>query len=194
MPNRPLDYSLRFAPSFFAQDPLVVARGLLGAFLVHNPPGHAPQIGMVVETEAYRGEEDQACHARVGRTSRTEIMYGEPGRAYVYLIYGMYHMLNVVTWPANMPSAVLLRGLAPLEGIQGTTDGPGKLCRALTITRAHNGTNLLGDTLFLVPGEKIPADDIATGPRVGIDYAGDWAARPWRFALKGSPYVSKPRL
>ena len=186
----------RYSPEFFAGDPLDVAPALIGATLVHTSAQGKTTAGIVVETEAYRGEEDQACHARVGRTKRTSTMYGPPGRAYVYLIYGMYHMMNVVTWPAGQPSAVLIRALTPIGLTTSKTDGPGKLCRALGIDRTHNGADLSGETLFLIPPPEsgMRMDTIAAGPRVGIDYAGSWAKKPWRFALRDSPYVSKPRL
>jgi DNA-3-methyladenine glycosylase len=189
-----LDWSGRFTHEYFAQDPLLVAPALLGSVLVHIDEEGIKRCGIIVETEAYRGEEDQACHARVGRTKRTETMYGPPGYAYVYLIYGMYHMFNVVTWPEGRPSAVLVRALLPLEGNDGHTNGPGKLCRALHITRKHNGIDLQGSTLYVVPGTSPPESMIATAPRVGIDYAGEWAKRPWRFAIAGNPNISKPRL
>ena len=189
-----LDWSARYPRSFYAQDPCVVAPALLGATVVHTDRQGVRRAGMVVETEAYRGEEDQACHARVGRTKRTAPMYGAPGRSYVYLIYGMYNMLNVVTWPEGEPSAVLIRALAPVEGTNATMDGPGKLCRELHIDRSHNNEDLLASTLFIIPGKTISPQRIATSTRVGIAYAGDWASRPWRFAIRGHRCVSRPRI
>lgn len=189
-----IDWSERFPVSFFENDPLVVARELLGAILVYVNDSGLRVAGRIVETEAYRGEDDQACHARFGKTKRTSTMYGPPGRAYVYLIYGIYHMLNVVTWPEDHPAAVLIRGVEPLFGVDLSTDGPGKLCRAFGISRELNGADLCGDHVFIVPCQKIAERDVATGPRIGVDYAGDWANRPWRFAVRGNRFVSRPRL
>lgn len=179
------NYAGRFDAGFFAGDPLDVAPALLGAVLVHRHPDRGAIAGRIIEVEAYRGEEDQACHARVGRTRRTSTMYGPPGRAYVYLIYGMYHMLNVVTWPEGQPSAVLIRGIEPITGIDRTSDGPGKLTRALGVDMGHNGVDLRGTELFLVPGGLRPGETLATSRRIGVDYAGEWAERPWRFMIAG---------
>lgn len=189
-----LNKSERISDVFFSRDPLVVARELLGTVLVRQEPDGATRAGIIVETEAYRGEEDQACHARVGRTKRTATMYGPPGHAYVYLIYGMYNMLNVVCWPEGQPAAVLIRAIEPLHGTLGKTDGPGKLCRALNIDRTLNGQRLDGTALYLLSRQSSDAVNVATGPRVGVDYAGDWALRPWRFAIHGHRSVSRPRL
>lgn len=179
---------------FYAADPLEVAPALLGALLVHRHPLHGERVGRIVETEAYRDEEDLACHASRGRTRRTETMYGPAGHAYVYLIYGMYDMFNAVTWPEGRPSAVLVRAVEPISGIERTTDGPGKLTRALGIDRTLNGCDLTGDRLFIVPGEaRVARADIETSPRIGVDYAGEWAARPWRFSVAGSAHVSRRR-
>lgn len=178
-----------YPESFYASDPLDVAPGLLGSLLIHRRPGHTDLVGRIVETEAYRGEEDLACHAKAGLTKRTEVLYGPPGRAYVYLIYGMYHMLNVVAWPKGRPAAVLIRALEPVSGIARTTDGPGKLARAMGLDMSLNRTDLREEPLFIVPAPQV--GDIATGPRVGVDYAGEWASRPWRFAVRGNPHVSK---
>ena len=189
-----LNTGTRLSDAFFARDPLIVARELLGAVVVRQEPDGTKRAGVIVETEAYRGEEDQACHARVGRTKRTATMYGPPGRAYVYLIYGMYNMLNVVCWPEGEPAAVLIRAIEPLCGTIGKTDGPGKLCRALNIDRTLNGVSLDGTALYFLARQTSDAANVVTGSRVGIDYAGEWALRPWRFAIKGHPSVSRPRL
>jgi DNA-3-methyladenine glycosylase len=129
------------------------------------------------------GANDKACHAAKGRTKRNEAMFGEGGRAYVYLIYGMYHCLNFVTEKKDFPAAVLIRGAVPVKNIAGKIDGPGKLCREMRITRAQNGCDLTaGDFLFVIDdGFKVTPEQIATAPRVGVDYAGEDALLPWRY-------------
>jgi len=181
-----------FPHRFYANDPLVVAPRLLGSLLIHNHPNRGLLAGRIVETEAYRGMEDQACHASKGQTKRTAPMFGPPGRAYVYLIYGMYEMFNVVTWPEGKPSAVLIRGVEPIAGIERTTNGPGKLTRALHINRSLNQSDLVSGPLIIVPDQTIPTDCMETSPRIGVDYAGEWAEKPWRFSVRGNPHVSKP--
>ncbi len=178
---------------FFSRDPLEVAQDLLGALLVHQHPERGLIAGRIVETEAYRGEEDLACHASAGKTNRTEVMYGEPGRAYVYLIYGMYHMFNVVTWPSGRPSAVLVRGLEPVVGIDRTTDGPGKLTRALDIDMSHNRISLGGPPLSVIPDQTVISANVERSRRIGVDYAGEWADRLWRFSVRGNKHVSRVR-
>jgi DNA-3-methyladenine glycosylase len=158
--------------------------------LVHNDKGTL-RVGRIVETEAYMGPEDLAAHSSRGRTARTEVMFGEPGHAYVYFIYGFWYCLNVVTAAAGVPHAVLLRALAPVSGISDKTWGPGLLCRAMNIDRRLNGVDLLGDVLWLErPPGRQPRPRIARTTRIGVDYAGDWAKRPWRFFDSTSPYVS----
>lgn len=176
--------------SFYARETLVVARELLGMHLIHVGP-EGEQVGRIVETEAYKGPHDLAAHSARGRkTRRTEVMFGPPGHAYVYLIYGFWNCLNIVTAADGMPHAVLLRGLEPVRGITNTTHGPGLLCRALHIDRGLNGADLLGDTLWLEKPARYRAPRVGRGPRIGVDYAGDWASKPWRFFDKDSPYVS----
>jgi DNA-3-methyladenine glycosylase len=184
----------RLPRSFFGRSALVVARELLGKVLVHEVDGEE-RSGTIVETEAYLGERDLASHASRGRTARTEVMFGPPGRAYVYLIYGMHHCLNVVTGEDGAASAVLLRAIAPVGGIVAgvRTDGPGRLAKALGVTRAHNEADLCAGSLFLRNGQPAPARGIARGPRIGVDYAGVWAGKPYRFWLRGHPCVSRPR-
>ena len=164
---------------FFARDAREVAQDLLGAVLVRHDPDGGYRWGRITETEAYLGEHDQASHARFGRTKRTEVMYGAPGRSYVYLIYGMYHMLNVVAAPVGDPQAVLVRAVAPLGGIDGKTDGPGKLTRSLGIDMSFNGLPLSGAPLSLHPGQ--PVQQPIVTPRIGIDYAGEWRDAPLRY-------------
>ncbi len=168
-----------------------VAPELLGMVLVRRLEG-GDRIGRIVETEAYLGPHDLAAHSAKGRTARTEAMFGAPGHAYVYLIYGMYNCLNVVTGPGDHPSAVLIRALEPISGIEGTTNGPGRLCRALEIDRSLYGHDLSGGELYIAhPDEPQAPFEIAAGPRVGVDYAGDWAHQPLRFTIAGNPFLSR---
>jgi DNA-3-methyladenine glycosylase len=176
--------------AFYARPCLKVARSLIGKFLLHRNIKGALLGGRIVEVEAYVHEEDQACHARFGKTPRSSMLYGPPGHAYVYLIYGMYDCFNVVTEPEHSPAAVLVRALEPIDEESGATDGPGKLCRALGITRAQNGVDLCGDQLWLEDRGGMRPRIVAT-PRIGIDYAGEWAARPWRFVDADSQWLSK---
>ena len=187
-------------------DVVAVARRLLGSLLV-APARDGRVSGIIVETEAYQGPEDRASHAYGGRrTPRTETMYAPGGTAYVYFVYGMYHQFNVVTNVADVPHAVLVRALEPVEGVElmrrrrggaaplDLTSGPGKLCIALGIDRRLDGADLLGDRIWLEAGRRVRPAAIAAGPRVGIDYALEWAARPWRFWLRGNPFVSRAGL
>lgn len=151
-------------------------------------------VARIVETEAYQGPDDRAAHSHGSRrTARTEVMFGPPGYAYVYLIYGMWNCLNVVTASAGVPHAVLIRAVEPLENVNQPTHGPGLLCRAFDIDRSYTGTDLLGNELFLArpPASLRRAPVIVTGPRIGVDYAGPWAQLPWRFSDANSPYVSR---
>jgi DNA-3-methyladenine glycosylase len=169
-----------------------VARDLLGTLLVHEL-SEGPRVGRVVETEAYVGSDDLGSHAHRGRTARTWPMFGPPGHAYVYLIYGMHTCLNVVTEAEGYPAAVLLRALEPVADLPGSASGPGRLCRATAIDRRFNGADLTVPPLYFLKDESpVAAERIASGPRVGIDYAGEWAARPWRFWIRDSPAVSRP--
>jgi DNA-3-methyladenine glycosylase len=180
-----------FGPDFYRRDPLIVAPDLLGMMLIRRVDATTVKIARIVETEAYRGEEDLACHAARGRTTRTESLYGPPGLAYIYLIYGMYDMLNAVTWPEGDPSAVLIRAVEPIEGIDRSTDGPGKLTRAMSIDRSLNRVSLDGPELLIAAGEPVERQEVSTGPRIGVGYAGEWAERPWRFWIAGNQHVSR---
>lgn len=177
---------------FYARDTRDVARDLIGKLLVHVDGG-VRRAARIVETEAYHGPDDRASHARFGPTPRAAIMFGPPGFAYVYLIYGASHCMNVVTGDDGFPAAVLLRAGEPVENCLHSTRGPGNLCRALAIRREHdNGRDLTADDLFV---EDAPAvGRVLSGPRVNVAYAGRWAERPWRYALEGSPWVSGPRI
>ena len=176
--------------SFFERGTLTVARALIGMHLVHDD-GHAVRAGRIVETEAYLGPRDLAAHSARGRTRRTEVMFGPAGHAYVYFIYGFWNCLNVVTGRPGVPHAVLLRALEPLGSLTESTWGPGLLCRALHIDRRLNGADLLGEALWLeYPRRRAPTVRIARAARIGVDYAGEWAQRPWRFFDRDSPFVS----
>jgi len=188
------DCAMRLPLSFYNRPALTVAPDLLGKVLVHDAPG-GRRSGCIVETEAYVGEHDLACHASKGHTKRTEVLFGPPGRAYVYFIYGMYYCLNVVTEPKGIAAAVLLRALEPLGGVPPglLTNGPGKLCRAMEITLAQNREDLRGKRLFIEDAAQIPKSRIERGPRVGVEYSGPWAQRPYRFWIRGNRFVSALR-
>jgi DNA-3-methyladenine glycosylase len=185
-------------------DVLAVARDLLGKKLVVPNKSGKRVSGIIVETEAYRGPEDRASHAYGGRhTNRTKTMYGIGGTAYVYFVYGMYNQFNVVTNVENTPHAVLVRALEPAEGLDiirrrrtgrseyEWTSGPGRLCIALGIDRRLDKADLLGDRVWLEEGVSVSPRHIARGPRIGIDYAENWATKPWRFWVKDNPFVSR---
>ncbi|MFP2926211.1 DNA-3-methyladenine glycosylase [Pyxidicoccus sp. 3LG] len=178
--------------SFYERPALVVARELLGTLLVVEAGGQR-RVGRIVETEAYIGEHDLACHASKGVTPRTEVMFGPAGRAYMYLIYGMHHCFNVVTDAPGVGAAVLIRAVEPVEGLPDgeRTDGPGRLCKALGLTRAHNRADLCSPQLHLLPGEQVPESRVSRGPRIGVDYAGAWAAEPFRLWVRDSRHVSR---
>jgi DNA-3-methyladenine glycosylase len=176
--------------AFFARSTLAVARELIGMHLVHDD-GDCVRAGRIVETEAYLGPRDLAAHSARGRTARTEVMFGPPGHAYVYFVYGFWNCLNVVTAAPDVPHAVLVRALEPLEGISERTWGPGLLCRAMHIDRRLNGVDLAGNVLWLERARvRAPPVRVARSPRIGVDYAGEWAQRPWRFFDRASAYVS----
>lgn len=191
MPRRRSARASRLPRSFYARPSIEVAPDLLGLHLVHAV-GRTLRVGRIVETEAYMGPDDLAAHSAGGRrTARTEVMFGPPGHAYVYFIYGFWNCLNVVTSPPGVPHAVLLRALEPLSNVAGGSWGPGLLCRALSIDRALNGADLLGDVLWIErPAGRRREVRIGTGPRIGVEYAGEWARRPWRFYDRDSPFVS----
>ena len=186
--------------SFYARETELVAREMLGMVLeCRTEDGIAS--GVIVETEAYLGEHDAACHASAGRTVRTEPLYGAPGLAYVYFIYGMYWCFNAVTRAAGEPSAVLVRALEPLEGIPlmrrrrprvrrdvDLTNGPGKLCLALGIGREHNGARLDRPPILIRGGDSVADADVVVTPRIGITQSADW---PLRYFIKGNAFVSK---
>jgi len=188
--------------AFYARPVLSVARDCIGKHLVRDT-ADGRVVGRIVEAEAYRGPEDRAAHSFGGRrTARTEVMYGPPGHAYVFFVYGLHHHVNLVTTEIDKPHAVLLRAVEPVAGLElmaerrgmpatrrELTNGPGKLCEAFAIDRRDNGIDLTSAPLFLSDGAVCK---VARATRVGIDYAGAvWAARPWRFFDPASRYVSK---
>jgi DNA-3-methyladenine glycosylase len=181
--------------AFFSRDALVLARALVGTRLVvrAQDKGRDLRVTRIVETEAYRGPTDLACHARAGLTSRTKTLYGPPGHAYVFLIYGMHDCFNVVCCGEGKGHAVLVRAVEPVSGLPETsrTAGPGRLTRVLGITRADDASDLVaGARIFIAERDRRPR--IGVTPRVGVAYAGEWADRPWRFFDAASAHVSKP--
>src|SRR5574341_1554084 len=177
--------------AYFNRPTVQVARSLVGKYLVRSIDGRE-LAGKIVEVEAYVGPQDKACHASKGRTKRTDVLYGPPGLAYVYLIYGMYHCLNVVTERTEFPAAVLIRAIE-VEG--ELIDGPGRLCRALEIDRSLNRLDMtVGNNLWFEDwGIKVPRSTIGTFPRIGVEYAGPWAKKPWRFRLKETETGTRKR-
>ena len=182
----------RLSRDFYRRDAVTVARDLLGRVLARRLPDGRVLRAPIVEVEAYDGTRDRASHAFPGRTLRNAPMFAAGGIAYVYLIYGMHHCLNLVTGEADHPAAVLVRAAAWPEDPK-VASGPGKLARAFAIDRALNGASLLGPDLWLEEGAPVPARAVARTRRIGVDYAGSWAARRLRFYVKGHPSVSGPR-
>lgn len=205
--------------SFYLRaDTVAIARDLLGKLLVVPDRGGKRISGMIVETEAYLGETDRAAHSFGGRrTARNEVTYGQGGHVYVFFIYGMYYQLNIVCGQVNSPHVVLIRAVEPVEGIEtmrerrrrkkpergaiatefmpdkNLTSGPGKLCIAMSIDRSFSGEDLLSDNIWIEQYKTLTDDQIAVGKRIGIDYAGEDAEKPWRFWVNGNAFVSKGR-
>ncbi len=186
----------RLPRSFFARPTLMVARELLGQRLVKVERGKR-LAGIITEVEAYIGEDDLACHAKVGRTQRTEVMYAPAGHLYVYFTYGMHWMLNIVTEPEGFPAAVLLRGMIGTESIETMrrrrgrvdhlTDGPAKIAQALGIGKRWNGTDLCApdSDVFIERAKPVPASLVVTAPRVGLGNTPEpWLGKPWNFSVK----------
>ena len=185
-------YVMRKLPrSFYDRDTIVVAKELLGKFLVRKSRG-MERIGRIVETEAYLGPHDLAAHSARGLTERTKVIFGPPGFAYVYFIYGMYFCMNVVTEREGHASAVLLRAIESVKNVEGRTCGPGLLCRAMKIDRKLNGHDLLSSNFFIAAPSESEIFSTIKRPRVGIDYAKHWAKRHLRFYIKGNPFISRP--
>lgn len=198
---RPVPRIVKLPRSFYEQNTIDVAKQLLGKYLIRRHP-EGDTTGRIVETEAYVGPHDLACHASKGRTARTEVMFGAAGHAYVYFIYGFYNMLNLVTESKDYPAAVLIRAVEPVDGVplmksrrrndalRSLASGPGKLCQAFAIDRALNGADLRGNVLYLEDrGDPLPK--FKSTPRVGVDYAGRWKSKPYRFLVPNSEFVSK---
>ena len=186
----------RLPRTFYARSTLLVARELLGTTLVHVTRDAVRRSGRIVETEAYVGPDDAASHARSGPKGRAGLMYGKAGLAYVYLVYGMHHCFNAVTEADGYPGAVLVRAIEPLENAARGA-GPALVCRALEISREQNGLDLTDSAspLSIEPGPGVVEDrQVRVGPRIGVDYAGEWAACPWRFWIADSPHVSRRRV
>lgn len=177
--------------AYFNRPTVQVARSLVGKYLVRCIDGREI-AGKIVEVEAYVGPLDRACHASKGRTQRTEVLFGPPGVAYVYLIYGMYHCLNVVTEREEFPSAVLIRAIE-IDG--ELIDGPGRLCRALQIDRGLNRVDLTtGEFLWFEDrGVLVGKGDVGVHPRIGVDYSGKWAEKLWRFRLRSVTAPTRKR-
>jgi DNA-3-methyladenine glycosylase len=186
----------RLVRGWYARDALVVARALVGCLVVHERGEGGgegrPRVSRVVETEAYRGPKDLACHARAGLTRRTRSLLGTEGHAYVFLVYGMHECFNVTCAGEGMGHAVLVRAAEPVSGLDpgARLDGPGRFARAMATSRALDGHDLTRPPLYLCGRPRRPR--IAVSARVGVAYAGDWAARLWRFYDPSSVHVSRP--
>ncbi len=192
--------------TFYERDTIIVAKDLLGKILLHESI-EGTTAGRIVETEAYRGPEDQAAHSSGGRrTARNEVMYGQKGYAYVYFIYGLYYCFNLTAGiEPGKPEAVLLRALEPTEGedimakrrkieagkVTNLTNGPSRLCMAMGISKIQNKLDLTASPLYINEAFPVPQEEIVETTRVGVDYAGDWKNKRWRFYIKGNKFVSK---
>jgi len=189
---------------YLREDTITIAKDLLGKLIVVPDAVGRRVSAMIVETEAYLGEIDRAAHSYAGRrTPRNEVMYASGGHTYVFFVYGMYNQFNVVTGPIDTPHAILIRAAEPVEGIEimrerrgpmndrNLTSGPGKLCIALAIDRSLNGENLRGKRVWLEDHRSFTVAEIAIGKRIGIDYAGEDAEKPWRFWIKDNMFFSK---
>ncbi len=197
---------MKFDRDFYLKDTAEIAKQLLGATLYSNSDDEITG-GKIVEVEIYQGIEDKASHAFGGRrTERTKVMYHRGGVAYIYFIYGMYSLFNVVTGSEGIPNAILIRALEPVTGIGlmkrrrntdkilNLTSGPGKLCRALNITKTQNGSDLTGNSIWIEqPGKIVHEDQIVRAKRIGIDYAEEYRDKLWRFYIKNNEYVSKKK-
>ena len=175
---------------FYNRETKIVAKELLGHYLVHRSQG-VERVGKIVEVEAYLGQHDLASHTSKGRTKRTATMFGPPGYAYVYLIYGMYYCFNVVTESAGTGAAVLIRAIEPIANITGRTQGPGLLCKSMMIDKQLNGFDLLSETLFITNAQYEQPLHIVEAPRIGVHYAKDWAHKLLRFYIQGNAFVSR---
>ena len=191
---------------FYQKDTIEVSKKLLGKILIHEF-NHATTAGRIVETEAYIGPEDQAAHSSGGRrTARNEVMFGQKGHSYIYFIYGLYHCFNVTTGTTpGKPEAVLIRALEPVAGedimtkrrgvkqskITNLTNGPSKLCIAMNISKSQNKTDLTTPPLYIEDAPSVPKQNIIETTRIGVDYAGEWKNKTWRFYIKANKFISK---
>ena len=197
----------KLSSEFYKQnDVLTIAKELLGKILVTNYEGQFT-AGRIVETEAYKGESDKASHASKGRTARTHVMFGEGGRSYIYLCYGIHHMFNIVTNKEGIPDAILIRAVEPLDGIDymlqrtgkkkldaSITRGPGNVGKAFGFHTSQTGSPVTGSDVYIADdGYKLLSSEINASPRIGVDYAGDHALYHYRFFIKGNSYVSGKR-
>lgn len=196
---------MKLPKSFYSRPTIDVAVDLIGKVLV-RPLGPGHTAGMIVETEAYIGEDDLACHASRGRTPRTEVMFGQPGHAYVFVVYGLHSCLNAVTEREGYPAAVLIRAIEPVEGLElmrrnrqrvsrdsDIGSGPAKLCQAMAVDRSLNAVSLDSDELWLEDRDLAPGEILASA-RIGVDYAGEYRDKPWRFFAAANPHVSRHRF
>jgi DNA-3-methyladenine glycosylase len=181
---------IKLPREFYDRETILVAKDLLGKYLVHHSNG-TELIGRIVEVEAYLGEHDLASHSSKGLTKRNKIMFGPPGYAYVYFIYGMHYCMNVVSEREGNGAAILLRAIEPIKNIEGKTNGPALLCQAMNIDKSLNGFDLLSDDFYIagIPNEK--PFTIIERPRIGVGYAKEWSEKLLRFYIEGSPCVSK---
>ena len=180
----------KLSRAFYDRDTILVARELLGKHLIHVCNG-GERVGRIVEVEAYLGPHDLAAHSARGLTERTKVMFGPPGNAYVYMIYGMYYCMNVVTEREGHASAVLLRAVEPVQNVHGRTQGPGLLCKAMGIDQRLNAHDLVSDDFYIAAPPIGKPLTIVKRPRIGVEYAGRWAKRHLRFYIKGNPFVSR---
>jgi DNA-3-methyladenine glycosylase len=179
--------------AFYAREAEELAHDLIGTILVHRVGGNVRR-GRMVEAEAYIGCHDLACHAAKGHTARTAVMFGAPGHAYVYLIYGIHDMLNIVSGEPGVAQAVLVRAAEPLDGWAANLTGPGNLAKGFGITRRHNGLDLTGEALFLLADPAPTPPRVLRTRRIGVDYAKHWKDAPLRFIDADSPAVSRPKF
>lgn len=187
--TRPMDLT-PLPRSFYDRDTQAVARALLGTLLAHRVDG-VLRVARVVETEAYLGPHDLAAHSARGRTPRTSVMFGPPGFAYVYLVYGMHYCLNAVTEPEGHAAAVLIRAGEPVAHVAGKTSGPALLCKALGIDLRQNRHDLVSPDLCFAAADRPGPLEVIAAPRIGVHYAGAWAEKPLRFYIAGNPFVSR---
>ena len=177
--------------SFYERDTIIVAKELLGKYLIHKYE-EQEYIGKIVEVEAYIGQHDLASHSSKGLTPRTKVMYGPPGFAYIYLIYGMYYCTNIVTEIEGIGAAILLRAIEPIKNIQAKTQGPGLLSKAMYIDKRLNQHDLTSDTFYIAEIKNEPPFSIVEKPRIGVHYAKEWAEKLLRFYIRDNAFISKP--